>query len=482
LSGQEKDEILTGKVVAANATSPAGGNMTTTRIDTRALIDASPFGRYQIWVFLLCFLATTIDGYDVQIIGVTAAGIKETLKLEPATLGVIITAGQVGVMLGALVLGPIADRIGRKRLMITSCLIFGIFSLLTAFATTVPELIALRVLAGLGMGGIVPAALAYGAEYAPKRLKATIPAWIWMSVPVGGSIAGISAVWLLPLYGWQSLFVVAGVMPLALVVLLAIAMPESLAFLGTRGGDQARMRRIAVRIAPSLPADAELYTSEEKLPGVPIKHLFRDGRGLGTVLLWIVFFLNYFILIFFLAWVPTLIKIATGSTTALGISLTLWNVGSIVCSLAIGRIIDKFGYYRVLPTAFVLIALSMWAVGSTLDAPLWLLLCAVTAMGAIAGSSSSGLMALAANSYPVAIRSTGVGSAYAIGGRTGAFVAPMLGGILLQMHWTPSAMCYLAGTPMLLGTVVLLLLKTQPHFRHEHPAEADTGAVPLPSV
>jgi AAHS family 4-hydroxybenzoate transporter-like MFS transporter len=174
--------------------------MATVRIDTRTLIDESPFGRYQIWVFLLCFLAMTIDGYDVQIIGVAAAGIKETLRLEPATLGVIITAGQLGVMLGAVALAPFADRIGRKRLMIASCLIFGVFSFLTAFASTVPTLIALRVVAGLGLGSVGPAALAFGAEFAPKRLKASIPTWIWAAVPVGGMIAGFSAVWLLPVW------------------------------------------------------------------------------------------------------------------------------------------------------------------------------------------------------------------------------------------------------------------------------------------
>jgi AAHS family 4-hydroxybenzoate transporter-like MFS transporter len=242
------------------------------------------------------------------------------------------------------------------------------------------------------------------------------------------------------------------------------------------------MRKIAVRISPTLPADAEFYTSEVKLPGVPVKHLFRDGRGFGTVLLWLMFFLNYFILVFFLSWVPTLIKIATGSTTALGTSLALWNIGSVVCSLAIGRIIDKFGYYRVLVPAFLVIAVSMWAIGFTLTAPIWMLMGSITVMGAIAGSSSSGLMALAANSYPVAIRSTGVGSAYAIGGRTGAFVAPLLGGFLLQMHWSPSAMCYLAGTPILLGSVILLMLRTQPHFRHERQTEMDSDAVPQASA
>src|SRR5579863_5636058 len=111
--------------------------MAIARIDTRALIDESPFGSYQIGVFLLCFIAMMIDGYDVQIIGVAAAGIRETLKLEPATLGIIITAGQVGVIVGAVFLAPLADRLGRKRLMIASCLIFGVFSFLTAFAASV---------------------------------------------------------------------------------------------------------------------------------------------------------------------------------------------------------------------------------------------------------------------------------------------------------------------------------------------------------
>jgi AAHS family 4-hydroxybenzoate transporter-like MFS transporter len=366
--------------------------------------------------------------------------------------------------------------------MIGSCLIFGVFSFLTAFASTVPVLVALRVLAGIGLGSIGPAALAFGSEYAPKRVKASIPTWIWAAVPVGGMIAGFSAVWLLPVWGWPSLFVVAGVVPIVVAVLLALFMPESLAFLGTRGGDQASMRKIAARIAPSLPADAELYTSEEKLPGVPLKHLFTEGRALGTVLLWILFFLDYGILIFFLSWVPTLIKMATGSTTALGTSLAFWNIGSIFCSFAIGWVVDRFGYYRVLPAAFVVMALSMWAVGLTLNAPLWLLLCAITVNGGIAGSSGAALMALAANSYPVAVRSTGVGAAYAFGGRTGAFIAPLLGGILLQMHWTPSAMCYLAGTPLLLGTIVLLLLQRQPHFRHARQEAVTAEPIPQPSL
>ena len=456
--------------------------MPATRIDTAALVDQSSFGKYQTWIFLLCFVAMIVDGYDVQIIGVAAAGIKEALSLEPTVLGLIITAGQVGVILGAVLLAPLADRVGRKWLMVGSCVLFGLFSFATAFATDATQLIVLRVLAGLGLGSIGPAALALGTEYAPKRFKASIPTWLWGAVPVGGMIAGFSAVWLLPIGGWPALFIAAGVLPIVVAAVLAFAMPESLSFLGTGSKDQGRMRKIALRIAPALAADAELYTSEKKLLGVPLKHLFTEGRSIGTILLWLLFFLDYGILIFFLSWVPTLIKMATGSTTALGVSLALWNIGSICCSAVMGWLIDKFGYYRILPTAFILITLSMWAVGATLNAPLWLLLCAVTLNGGIAGSTGGALMALAANSYPVAARSTGVGAAYAFGGRTGAFLAPLLGGLLLQMHWSPSAMCYLAGAPVLLGTILLLILQRQSHFRHgpEETIVSQTAAASTP--
>lgn len=443
--------------------------MAVMRINTKELIDGHRFGAYQIGVFLLCFLAATIDGYDVQVIGVAISGIRDSLHLQPATMGVILTAGQIGVMLGALCLGPLADRIGRKRMMIATALIFGIFSLLTAFATTIGQLVVLRVLAGIGLGGIVPAALAYGSEYAPHRLRATITTLVWMALPVGGMIAGFSAVWLIPSFGWQSLFIVAGIMPLALTLLLALIMPESLAYLSTRGGDQARMRKIALRIEPTLASHSELefFTPDEKMPGVPLKHLFTEGRAVGTILLWMIFFLSFFLMIFFVSWIPTFIRTVTGSTTALGTSLAMWNIGSLIATALIGQLIDRFGYYRVLPAAFILIAVATWSLGLFVAAPIAAVLFLIATVGFFTGGSNSGLMALASNSYPVAIRSTGVGAAYALGGRSGALAGPMLGAILLQYQWSPSEILYVMGTPMLLGTVILLLLRRQAHFRHE---------------
>jgi AAHS family 4-hydroxybenzoate transporter-like MFS transporter len=290
--------------------------------------------------------------------------------------------------------------------------------------------------------------------------------------------AGFSAVWLLPHGGWPALFIAAGVVPLVLMVVFALFLPESIVFLGTRGAGQDRLHKIAGRISPNLPPDAILYTSEEKLPGVPLKHLFTEGRAVGTILLWIIFFLSFFLMIFCVSWIPTFVRTASGSTTASGTSLMAWNIGSLIATAAVGQLIDRFGYYRILPAAFVAIALSAWGLGAALTAPVATVVVLVGVLGFFTGGSNSGLMALAANSYPVAIRSTGLGAAYSLGGRTGALAGPLLGGVLLQAQWTPGSICMVMGTPMLLGAVVLLLLQRQAHFRHarQEPAGAQPAS------
>ena len=439
------------------------------RINAKEMIDNRPFGAYQFWIILLCFLAATVDGYDTQIIGVAVPGIRETLHLQPATIGIILTAGQIGVMLGAFCLGPVADRIGRRAMLIITPIIFGFFSLLIAFATSVEQLVVLRVLSGLGMGGIVPAAMAFASEYAPHRLRATVTTLVWMALPVGGMIGGFSAVWLIPAYGWQSLFIVAGILPLIMAVVLAIALPDSLAYLSASGAAQTKLRAIARRIDPAIAAqgDVELYWNEEKLPGVPLKHLFTEGRMAGTLLLWVIFFLSFFLMIWFISWVPSLVRMSGAAATTVGTTLAAWNIGSLLATALIGRLIDKLGYYRILPVCFALIFVAMMALGYFISAPYALVAVLVGTVGFFTGGSNSGLMALAASSYPVAIRSTGMGAAYAIGGRSGALCGPMLGGVLLQMGWAPPSICYLMATPMLLGVLVLLLLRRQAQFRHE---------------
>jgi len=314
-------------------------------------------------------------------------------------------------------------------------------------------LIALRVLAGIGLGSIGPAALAFGAEYAPKRLKASIPSWIWAAVPAGGMIAGLSAVWLLPVWGWPSLFIVAGVLPIILAVPLGMFLPESLSFLGTHGNDQTRMRRIAQRIAPTLPAEAELYSSEESLPGVPLKHLFREGRALGTVLLWIINFMNLLNLYFLTNWLPTVVaQIGYSTPVAVRVGATLQLAGAIGAFLQ-GWLVNRIGFVPVLATGFALAAINIAYIGHPgISLALLVVVVSIAGLGIVGGQS--GVNAFSATYYPTDLRSTGVGAGLGVG-RVGAIVGPYVGGVLLGMKWSAQELFLAAAVPALISAFVM---------------------------
>jgi AAHS family 4-hydroxybenzoate transporter-like MFS transporter len=456
--------------------------MAAARVDTRQLIDQNPFSEYQIWIFAMCFAIATIDGFDSIMIGAAVPGMMKNLKLTPVDVSWIFFLQALGVIAGAIVLGPLADRIGRKHLLIASTLIFGFFSLMIAFSTSFTEVAIYRCLSGVGLGGAVPAALAFGCEYAPQRMRATITTGIWLALPLGGMLSGFVGIWLIPQYGWTILFLIGGIVPLIVAVLAYMLLPESLSYMSARGGDQAAMRRIAVRIAPELAKqpDAEFYSSEKKEPGVPVAHLFMEGRAVTTLLLWAVFFLSFFIMIFFVSWSPTLLtKLGATQQQASG-TLVAWNIGSMLATLIIGRLIDKTGYFRVLPWAFVVIALAVWATGALMTQSYMVVAGMIALVGFFVGGSNSGLMALAATSYPVSMRSTGVGWAYGVGGRTGAMAGPFLAGVLLQNGWSASEICYVMGVPMLLGCVVLLVLKRVTDQRGQA-AAAPAATHPVPA-
>jgi AAHS family 4-hydroxybenzoate transporter-like MFS transporter len=443
--------------------------MPAARIDTKQLIDEHPFGPYQVCIFLMCFAIATLDGFDSIMIGAAVPGMLATLKLQPVAIGWIFTLQALGVIAGAIVLGSLADRVGRKHMLIAATLIFGFFSLLIAYSTTFTEIAIYRALSGVGLGGAVPSALAFGCEYAPQRMRATVTTGIWLALPLGGMLSGFTGIWLIPHYGWTILFMVGGIVPLIVAALAYMLLPESLSYLSERGIDQAQMRRIAVRIAPELgnQPDAQFYSSEEKAPGVPVARLFTDGRAVSTLLLWAVFFLSFFIMIFFVSWAPTLLtKLGATQQQASG-TLVAWNIGSMLATLIIGRLIDKTGYFRVLPWAFIVIALAVWVLGALVTQSYLIVAFLIAVVGFFVGGSNSGLMALAATSYPVSLRSTGVGWAYGVGGRVGAMVGPMLGGVLLQNGWSAGEICYVMGLPVLLGSGVLWLLKRETERRNQ---------------
>src|SRR5437879_3893923 len=263
-------------------------------IDVAEFIDQQPVGGFQIRLLLICAAVLFLDGFDTQAIGYVAPALAKDWGLTKGALGPVFSAGLFGLMIGALVFGPLADRIGRKKIIILSTLAFGIGTLVTAFVQDVNTLLAIRFLTGLGLGGAMPNAIAMTSEFNPRRRRATMVMIMFCGFSVGAALGGLLAAALIPQFGWRSVFVVGGVAPLLLVPILALRLPESVRFLALTGRAHGRVAELLTFIGPKAafaPA-TQFVVHEPGLAGIPLLHLFKSGRTQVTLLLWVVFFMS----------------------------------------------------------------------------------------------------------------------------------------------------------------------------------------------
>lgn len=434
--------------------------MASRTVSVRELFDDTRFTPYQVWVSFLCFCLIVLDGFDLTLIGVALPKIAESLHANPKALGLAVGAGQIGPLVGAILFGMIADSWGRKKMLILSAFIFGLFTFLTAFITDVQQLAACRLLAGLGLGGAIPNALAFACEYAPTRMRASLTTMMWSGMPAGSLIGGLSAAYLLPHYGWHILFMVGGALPLAVGLMVTIFLPESLEFLVRQAKHEARVRSIVSNIAPNIAAnqDVQFTIDEKQLAGVPLKHLFTDSRGFTTVLLWVLFFFSFYLLWIVLAWAPTLLKKSGATVQQYSLAFSCIMFGSLVATVTIGRMMDRFDPFRALKAVHVLAFISMVVFGLTANNPFIIVAIMSVIMGIFVFGGNSGLVALATVSYPLDIRASGIGWAYAVG-KIGSLLAPAAGGFLLSLNWSVSRICAINGSAALFITVAIVILQ-----------------------
>jgi AAHS family 4-hydroxybenzoate transporter-like MFS transporter len=430
---------------------------TATTINVPDIIDEQRVGSFQIRILILCGMAALLDGFAAQMIGYLAPSVAREMHLTPAALTPIFAWGLAGLMLGALTFGPVADRVGRKPIIILCTLFYGLITLATAKAGSGTALAAMRFLAGLGFGGVMPNAIALTAEYSPHRRRGTMVTIMFCGFPVGASIAGFATVPILNAYSWRGVFVLAGVMPLLLAPLLAAFLPESIRYLVIHGGDNARVGRLLARMNPHLTFDpaTNFVVHEERAPGIPVVHLFRQGRAVATVLLWIGFFMSLLDVYFLASWLPTVIHNA-GITLSLAVIATaLFQGGGVAASLVLGYFVDRLGAFRVLSATYLLGALCVGLLGY-LHAVVAIMICTFFAGAGILGGQT-GANALAASFYPTYIRSTGVGWALGVG-RVGSVVGPILGGVMLSSHLPLTTIFLVGALPSLVGGAAIFLM------------------------
>ena len=421
-------------------------------LDIRKFIDDRPVSRYQWLVVGMCALIVFVDGFDAQAMGFVAPALSAALDIPRNVLGSVISSGLVGMMVGALVSGPLADRVGRKPVLVASVLIFGVGSLLTATAESVNALMTYRVLTGLGMGGAMPNAIALTSEYMPRRRRAGAVTMMICGFSLGAAVGGLVAAAIIPRFGWESVFVVGGVGPILIGLTAVIFLPESIRFLMVKGGEERRVRQYLAQIAPgtAMPQTLSPGVDEHQAGGTfLVKELFTEGRTVATLLIWTVYFMNLLNLYFLNSWLPTMISDA-GLPVGTAIRLTsLFQIGGIGGALVLGRILDRHFSFSVLAVCYAWAAVFIYSIGvAGASAPLLALTITCAGIGIIGGQNAS--HALSAEFYPTRMRSTGVGWALGIG-RIGSIVGPVVGGLLLAQGTGARDIFWAATVPALIA-------------------------------
>ncbi len=381
---------------------------------------------------------------------------SKDLHLAPGALGPVFGASLFGVMIGSLLFGALADYLGRKWLVVAGVLVFALGSLATSRATSVSDLVMLRFVTGLGLGGVLPNTIALTSEYAPQRRRTLLIMLMFMTVSLGSAIGGSAAAKLVTAYGWQVIFVIGGLLPLVLCPVLIAWLPESLSLLALDDRKSNQVRALLTRIDPSanFAADARFRMVEESGKGFLLPQLFANRRLIPTLLLWAMFFMNMLDIYFLNSWLPTLthgVGLDVQAAITIGVAFQL---GGMLGTVGLGMLIERLGFHRVLFLTYVSGFVSIVAIGLA-GAALPILVPAVFIAGVAVIGGQIGCNAYAARVYPTYIRATGIGWALGIG-RFGSILGVTVGGLMLAAQWNISALFGASAVPQLCSALVIL--------------------------
>lgn len=376
-----------------------------------------------------------MDGFDVQAMGFVAPAVIQAWGVSKASLGPVFGAGLLGMLVGSLALSVLADRVGRRPVMLGATLFFAFGMLATARVTTIGELEAIRFVTGLGLGAIMPNAMALAGEHSAAGNRVTMMMLVSCGFTGGAVLGGLVSAAIIPAYGWQSVFYVGGAFPLVLAALMVGGLPESGEFVAQRA-------------------------ARTKNASAPVAELFHAGRTRTTLLLWAVNFLNLINLYFLANWLPTIATSAGMSMSSAVLLGTMLQVGGVVGTVAMGPVIDRVGFRRVLVPVFAVAAVAIALIGRAgLPAPV--LFGVVTVAGLCIIGGQPAVNALAASYYPTSLRSTGIGWSLGIG-RVGSILGPTLGGELVRREWSNASIFATVAVPAALSAALVYLMRDDP--------------------
>src|SRR3954469_19113716 len=418
------------------------------------LLDQRGITAFHVRLIFWSALIALFDGYDIAAISLAAPHLVRDWHLERSALGPVLSASLIGILFGSMLFGWIGDRFGRKKALLGSLFLFGIFTWIAAHATNLTQMSALRFVAGLGIGGVIPNLTAINIESAPRRLRGTLALIATGLVPVGGALPGfVSAIWV-PQYGWPILFYIGGIAPVIIGLLALFWMPESIKYMTLHESQRGRLIKLIRQLSPGymVPTGARFVVEDEKqFPSSNPKYLFRDGLALITPLLWLLFALNLMGYFFLLSWTPPPLTAAKLPPATAALSIALLQIGGTVGSLVLIRWLDRYQVAAISVLFLIAVpvvgSLGFIGVGSTKT----VLLAACFVAGFCVLGIQSGINVAGALVYPTSLRANGSGWELGIG-RLGSIIGPLLGALFVTL---PVQQLYMwSALPFALGAVV----------------------------
>jgi len=420
---------------------------------------------YQWMVILLCFTIALFDGFDTQAIAFTAPALLAHFNLQPGVLAPILTAGIVGMTVGAMLLGLLGDKLGRRKTLLFCTAIFSTATLFTAFVSNIEQIFILRVIAGLGMGGATPVLLALAAEYSPQRFKGTVTTGVLLALPAGAMFGGLLAAKMLPLVGWQGIYMIGGALPLVLLIVLYFVLPESLEYMAQKNSASniAAIQKILNKISPKTVSftQADLITANPTDQNkAKLSILFQNGLARTTAGVWGTYFFNWIAWFMLLSWLPTILKQAGLAPEQAPYASVTVNAAFIVFAIPLAYWLPKLNTAKILTFMLFTGMAVVIGLGLLIETQQWGYIFALIALAGFGiGGQQLALNYLVVAAYPTQVRATATG--WAIGmGRMGAIIGSAIGGIILTGYGA-SGYFYALGVPLIIALCCVFLIKYQ---------------------
>ena len=416
-------------------------------------------GWFATSTFVLCCLVMLVDGFNQQSLNYAAPAIIKDWGIKPELMAPVSDINILGWMIGAVAFSMLADYIGRRKSILIAVFVFGLFTVALPLASNLIELSVLRFIGALGIGGGMPMAIALVADYAQMKTRGFKITLLYLGYTGGSSGGGFLAAALTPTYGWRSIFIVGGIVSLLIGVVLVIALPESVRYLTLKRAAQHRILAIARKLKPSAAYDSEtrFVIRESERKGVPVQHLFTEGRAAMTILLWLALGLS-FVTHFFLS--TNLAILLSGYSNQMSIptaqkTSALFQLGA-AFAFGVGWLLDKRGISAITMVMF-LGAIPVALLG-LVDAGTGVTMVLALISGILVLGGGIGLNAISGMVYPTFIRSTGTGAAFAAA-RIGALMGPAIAGYLIHLYVPLPSIFLIAAIPMLGAAVATFMLE-----------------------